>query len=845
MSLQSFHGAVADWYAADDRERSDQSTKLDRYLSTAIRDFIEQNYYEEVRRRAHLDVLAGDPGFLHSPLDHVALYSDHGPVHARNVALNILAVLDAVHGVLIPKRDNVRIEFMKGYGVMLAYCHDMGMKNFSSLGRTMHPEYAAQEVFGRPWNSIIDRIWDENWGNVAWRLVNLPTLGSLQHDRKIVLRELLSMSVGHSKSKVPIDVLNDPVVLQQVMVRTLSTELNHLYHEQGIEKARNASNPVPPEASSLPTGGHADHHKETHQELREKYETFRRENPHLRKTNDDVYFRYSDFDRDAFRWLVSEQKENRELASDVIDTIRALRAADALRQRGTTLKTSASYQILVDQSTANAVFALQTGSGETFLLESTNPISAGEANIASSELTRQGDLRISFHRGAFSDQETARRGARNAAGIIDDIQRDVIATFQRAAGDMAEVKDTHAIGILIENAEDSITFADLVLSELLSKNPALLKRSRTVPSMTNVDPEERARYLSAEPITWTVEKRRQIIARIGQGGHVTTNVDPDSAFSDTRLATVSKDDTLIRAGAPPGFVYVPMEVGLTSIPLGGYLSFPIKAWVPVGNTRVIRGAVQESKVVAERDVKLLVIPRESYLKCWHSTYTSGEFSEMLPLLYAEERSKGIGEILEILKQMAMIDAVLDERESRFIAEFARAYEIPFDPIEFRRDLESRGRTDFVALRQSVVAYLALQPSSSQVIRLQDMLSGLVKVDNVVPEEERLILPELEGLLRSYLDAEGVRPSYRLLIVPQNAEQDQAMASLFPAYTRRIAAGGIAYIGGEFYSREYADMICERYRALNFFTVVNDECMGEEMVSLGARELTAPAGSRQL
>jgi hypothetical protein len=110
-------------------------SQLDRYLPEQLRSHIEQCYYVRINAQARLDQAVHDPEFLSHLGEHMALISDHGVVHARDVAGQILQVLDTIHGVLIPVRDMDRLEFMKGYGVMLAYIHDIGMLDFSRFGR--------------------------------------------------------------------------------------------------------------------------------------------------------------------------------------------------------------------------------------------------------------------------------------------------------------------------------------------------------------------------------------------------------------------------------------------------------------------------------------------------------------------------------------------------------------------------------------------------------------------------------------------------------------------------------------------------------------------------------------
>jgi hypothetical protein len=52
-------------------------------------------------------------------------------------------------------------------------------------------------------------MWEDNCGNVAWHFTGLFKTGVLKRDPQIVFRELLAMSIGHSKSKIPVTVLDD------------------------------------------------------------------------------------------------------------------------------------------------------------------------------------------------------------------------------------------------------------------------------------------------------------------------------------------------------------------------------------------------------------------------------------------------------------------------------------------------------------------------------------------------------------------------------------------------------------------------------------------------------------
>ena len=124
-----------------------QAEQLDRYLPAPVRVWIEQTYYARINAQAQLVVALADPTFYRDPAAHLALFNDHGVVHVRDVAQQVLRVLDHTHGGLITWRDDERLQgFMKSYGVLAAYLHDIGMIDFRPFGRAMHPESPERVV---------------------------------------------------------------------------------------------------------------------------------------------------------------------------------------------------------------------------------------------------------------------------------------------------------------------------------------------------------------------------------------------------------------------------------------------------------------------------------------------------------------------------------------------------------------------------------------------------------------------------------------------------------------------------------------------------------------------------
>ena len=191
--------------------------------------------------------------------------------------------------------------------------------------------------------------------------------------------------------------------------------------------------------------------------------------------------------------------------------------------------------------------------------------------------------------------------------------------------------------VLVEHTEDNAGFAPLVCEALRAINPDLGSCSRPVPSLVNVQAEERKRYLAAEPFTGDVEERRKLREQLASCGlRVDPAVDVDAAFMDVRVIELKAGDVLLESGSPAAFVYVPLGPGLRIIPLGGYRSVTSPPGVAVGLTSVIRGAERNATAVAECNLKLIAIPKQVYLTHWHGTYTPAEPTHFLQTTWPGE-----------------------------------------------------------------------------------------------------------------------------------------------------------------------------------------------------------------
>ena len=180
------------------------------------------------------------------------------------------------------------------------------------------------------------------------------------------------------------------------------------------------------------------------------------------------------------------------------------------------------------------------------------------------------------------------------------------------------------------------------------------------------------------------------------------------------------------------------------------------------------------------------------------------------------RPSGADRILEILGKVALLDDHLDDRERAFIQSFADTWgvELSWDDVE--ASARATGR-DLLGLQASVEAYLATSPPAQQVQQLGDVLEALIRIDDDVSSDEAMMVGELLGMFGAYLGDE--EPIWSVVLVPQTDEQDEAIRSLVPGVEPGEIRGGRAYVVGRHHSRDYAEVVGTRYRALNIFSAV--------------------------
>ncbi len=550
---------------------------LDALLPRPVRSIIEERFWRPIEAQATLEVLWDDPAFLADPGTHPAMFADHGVVHVRDVATGLVRLIDTTDGVLLPGRPADRRRFVEIVGVAIAYLHDIGMVDMTRAGRRDHALFAAHAAFGPDVTPMLDHLLGP--GPVRRRLEEIAAVAPFAAPLELVAREILSLAAAHSKSAVPAAVLDDRPAFRRLMQRVVFTPLD--------THRASARRPTADDASPIRFDANT-----------ERYEA----------------------PAQSFAWLAAPDGPQAALADDVVDAVRALRAADVLRQRGTSLRTSGGFEVYMDADTARAVCTLRPATNDAaYTIIYDDERGAGEANIRVAFVTPQGHLRIAFHRGAFGSDEAGRRAAASVAGAIVDIAADVIPSFGGEALGGGLRPPTRSIGdvqIQLERPDDRRAFAVEVAQLVAQLDPALAPRLVTVADVEGAAPAERRRFYEARPVSATSAEADEVLRLLADHGVAAAGLDRDAAFSEVGRATIAAGEVLVAAGSPPSFVYVPTDAGLVVRPEGGYEPVPLAPWVPVGTTGVIRRAERNSAIVAERDVDVIMIPGELYVRAW-------------------------------------------------------------------------------------------------------------------------------------------------------------------------------------------------------------------------------------
>jgi hypothetical protein len=192
-----------------------------------------------------------------------------------------------------------------------------------------------------------------------------------------------------------------------------------------------------------------------------------------------------------------------------------------------------------------------------------------------------------------------------------------------------------------------------------------------------------------------------------------------------------------------------------------------------------------------------------------------ERKESGDLIKSMLQPKGADRIIHILELMAKLDRHVHEAEIALLNRFAEEWKI--EPPQLKAGAVS-DEGSLLEVRRAVESYLEIQPPHEQAAQLLDVLNLFTKVDEEVSPEERVVVEEVNGMIGAYVDGDTIeRRTFEVVIVPQSAEQFEAVETILPGAKISERRGGKVVSVGTFFSQEYAEAICQKYIALGLFT----------------------------
>ena len=167
----------------------------------------------------------------------------------------------------------------------------------------------------------------------------------------------------------------------------------------------------------------------------------------------------------------------------------------------------------------------------------------------------------------------------------------------------------------------------------------------------------------------------------------------------------------------------------------------------------------------------------------------------------------------------MVDEEFDPKEQEIIQAFAKDWNIEYNFELLEKERQQSTDNRFIRLRKIVNNYLDSEPPNEQVAQLKDMITTMIQADEKVTEEEALISSEILPMIENFLNQEKTAVHFNVLIVPQNSAHEELIKELIPNAEKISTSGGSAYSIGSYYSPNFAEMMCVKYREVNLFTIV--------------------------
>ncbi|MBI4345469.1 MAG: DUF2786 domain-containing protein [Elusimicrobia bacterium] len=571
-------------------------------------------FYAGAQEAGQLRSLARNPDFEKLGSEHPAYFADHGDTHKWDTIRNSVKTVSlAMEGGLIPRRAGERLAFMESVAGSVGALHDMWMVDLSKPGRRWHPNRAGQEVFRDAFDGVLADVLE---GPIGRRVRRARAEGRLSQDAETVTREILSLNFAHSKTQVPLRVLDDASTLRSTMQKALR------------------------EDTQLPAE---------------------------RKAGLDIegYYRPRGGIESSYAWLL----EDPELAADVIDSVRSVRVGDAFRYRGPyDFRGLTGATISVTPAGQAVYWFTDPATGRKYPTVSDNPFSIGEANTRLTRINERGELVLGTQRSRFETPAARAQAVAATVHVFWDVYQDYAGSFRGAQG--REIALERAPD---EGAPGGRGFTEEVADALRHKYETELPRLRSQgrllgdePMRIRIEPASRTseaerlisrkagaledgRYARGGPFDRRAAPSAAFWAKVGAGGIDTAGLDArtrNRMLYGAKLVTLEPGEIVVVRGAPPGYVYVPLRIpqgsGLEVHVAGGYATFPLREGVPFGEISAVTGNPRNAdiRVVGTRPIELVMLPASTYLQHWSRYYTHAELVRRLRADYAREESRG-------------------------------------------------------------------------------------------------------------------------------------------------------------------------------------------------------------
>ncbi len=179
---------------------------------------------------------------------------------------------------------------------------------------------------------------------------------------------------------------------------------------------------------------------------------------------------------------------------------------------------------------------------------------------------------------------------------------------------------------------------------------------------------------------------------------------------------------------------------------------------------------------------------------------------------------GAKNMVEILVQIAHIDNEFHKKEREFIELFISKWNINISLNDFLLYHNKNENVNYTTLLKAVEDYLEILPPEKQVAQLIDTINELIHVDDTITIEEKMTVSEVTSMLRDYINQDRDIKKFEVFIVPRNQEQEERALSILFDYKRKELPGGYVFSVAEYFSEDYAEMVCEEYRKLGLFAI---------------------------